>query len=574
MIRPAAFLFTLVGILGLAGAAAAQSLCVNVEDAPYCERVASSGAIVVRQPGEGGCPGCNFDYGTCEGNPSRECETHLACTSSPAVCAYGKECNAQVDLFNLTHASDDVWQCLTEAEYGGVDGNYRLEYKWVFKKVPEGDHYLLYEGHRFSPEEPPENFDFHYCTCVPNPSTGSCDPDGCTSGLQMRPFTDPSPVLLDGSADDPFYGEKPRFIITTCDDNQQLMQEVELHIQIIDGVGLPSGVTDLESRVWIDHLKLRTILPEAVNNDGDPFADICDVCPGVYDPGQEDEDGDGRGDACDNCPGLANADQLDEDEDGVGDACDPCTDPDQDGLGTENGYRMMCNPDNCPYVFNPDQSNSDGDPLGNACDNCPTVTNGNQADTDHDGIGNACDPCLNNGVCEAGENCNNCTDCASGTQPGAVCGNGRCETANGEDCTTCATDCNSKQSGPASGRYCCSDGTVAGVTNPVTCSDPRCTNSVNTCTSAPATPSSYCCGNGTCESGESCGTCRLDCTLGAEICSGGIDEDCDGLTDCLDTADCAPGGPSCPTCKPVGTTCWNNSECCSAACDKKTKVCK
>jgi hypothetical protein len=58
------------------------------------------------------------------------------------------------------------------------------------------------------------------------------------------------------------------------------------------------------------------------------------------------------------------------------------------------------------------------------------------------------------------------------------CGNDICEPAAGEDCVSCDLDCNGKQNGPASGRYCCGDG---GGQNPVGCADPRCTADGNTC---------------------------------------------------------------------------------------------
>ena len=44
-----------------------------------------------------------------------------------------------------------------------------------------------------------------------------------------------------------------------------------------------------------------------------------------------------------------------------------------------------------------------------------------------------------------------------------MCGNGVCEAWGGEDCDTCDLDCNGKQKGPASGRFCCGDLTGAGT---------------------------------------------------------------------------------------------------------------
>ena len=51
-------------------------------------------------------------------------------------------------------------------------------------------------------------------------------------------------------------------------------------------------------------------------------------------------------------------------------------------------------------------------------------------------------------------------------------------TFGGEDCLSCPTDCNGVQSGNPGNQYCCGDG--AG-TNPVDCSDSRCTASGYTC---------------------------------------------------------------------------------------------
>ena len=47
---------------------------------------------------------------------------------------------------------------------------------------------------------------------------------------------------------------------------------------------------------------------------GDGVGDLCDNCPNVYNPDQNDLDVDGVGDLCDNCPDVYNPDQADSDE--------------------------------------------------------------------------------------------------------------------------------------------------------------------------------------------------------------------------------------------------------------------
>ena len=54
----------------------------------------------------------------------------------------------------------------------------------------------------------------------------------------------------------------------------------------------------------------------------DGVGDLCDNCPTVPNPGQDDFDQDGVGDLCDNCLIVYNPNQLDSDGNGVGDACE------------------------------------------------------------------------------------------------------------------------------------------------------------------------------------------------------------------------------------------------------------
>ncbi|MHC5091204.1 MAG: CE1 family esterase, partial [Planctomycetota bacterium] len=85
------------------------------------------------------------------------------------------------------------------------------------------------------------------------------------------------------------------------------------------------------------------------------------------------------------------------------------------------------------------------------------------------------------------------------------------------------------------------------------------------CDSDPACQSSYC-GDGTCDPGEDPCNCSDDCGTPPATetnCTDGIDEDCDGQADC-DDADC-DGDPACD-CLPNGSSCSSDSECCSNKC--------
>ena len=174
-------------------------------------------------------------------------------------------------------------------------------------------------------------------------------------------------------------------------------------------------------------------------------------------------------------------------------------------------------------------------------------------------------PVCGDGLCEQGEDCASCAADCEITSPGASCGNGVCEAGNGENCLTCAADCNGRQNGNPNNRFCCGDG-IAGD-GAVTCADSRCSGGGITCTNDPVSPGVFCCGDEICDSGESCSNCALDCTLGAELCSGGVDEDCDGLVDC-DDSDCS--ADSACACGGSGATCSADDDCCSNKCKNGT----
>ena len=181
---------------------------------------------------------------------------------------------------------------------------------------------------------------------------------------------------------------------------------------------------------------------------------------------------------------------------------------------------------------------------------------------------NGCAVCDNNGVCDAGEDCSNCGDCISGA--GAECGDGVCDIAIGEDCVSCAADCNGVQGGKPANRYCCGNG----GTNPVGCNDARCDEGGFSCSDQ--TSGTSCCGDLVCEGIEDSCNCGVDCGSSQSFelsCSNGVDDDCDTLIDCADTDDCT-GDPACPTCEPIDAPCTSASQCCSGSCKgKKNKFC-
>ena len=179
---------------------------------------------------------------------------------------------------------------------------------------------------------------------------------------------------------------------------------------------------------------------------------------------------------------------------------------------------------------------------------------------------------------------------------GAVCGNGICEAGDGEDCVSCAADCNGVQSGKKSRRFCCGDGDGHG---PLACGASQCSSGGWSCTDTPASGPSCCgdavcqvdedpftcpddcegapfCGDGTCNGDETTCSCAADCGAPASVetmCTDGLDDDCDGALDCSDS-DC--GGAAACSCLPRGASCSAGADCCSSKCGGKRgqKTCR
>ena len=217
---------------------------------------------------------------------------------------------------------------------------------------------------------------------------------------------------------------------------------------------------------------------------------------------------------------------------------DPCSCPDDCGIP--------------PAVEEPDLTCTDG--KDNDCD-------GSIDCNDSDCISDSTCGCDNDGICERGENCNNCPDdCISGS--GGGCGNGVCEPDIGEDCLSCSNDCSGKQRGTPTKQFCCGDGDGF---NPVGCEDPRCNSGSYSCG---PTPPPFCCGDYACEEIENECNCAIDCGTPSlnespgSMCNDGLDNDCDGGADCDDlTGDC--DNESHCQCLPKGERCIYNSDCCS-----------
>jgi HEAT repeat protein len=313
-----------------------------------------------------------------------------------------------------------------------------------------------------------------------------------------------------------------------------------------------------------------------------------------------DADADQVQDGVDNCPGAPNYNQLDSDGDGVGDVCeggcgngviDGTEECDGSAFGGAtcssegfDGGTLTCTPSclietasctDCGDGVREGSEQCDGADLGGAscgAQGCTTgaPTCGLDCTVSYASCG-GCPVCDHDGVCETEEVCGTCgSDCVSSA--GAFCGNGVCEPTIGEDCLSCAADCAGAQGGKPSSRYCCGDGAGS---NPVTCSDSRCTQGARECSNVPASPS--CCGDLACGGIENSFNCALDCgpppacAPTETSCTNGVDDDCDSFLDCADS-NCSASSSCAPVCRPKNSSCTSSSQCCSNRC-KGSGVC-
>ncbi len=169
-----------------------------------------------------------------------------------------------------------------------------------------------------------------------------------------------------------------------------------------------------------------------------------------------------------------------------------------------------------------------------------------------DGVDQDCDggdqSCCGNGTCDLGESGECTLDCGN-----TVCGDGQCVSP--ESYLGCPSDCSYCGDGACTGdetESSCAADCSCPWWNPtcwgVSCGDGRCEGgeSCSDCPGDCGTCAPLYCGDGVCSSGisENCITCGTDCGVcppPKENCGNKIDDDADGLADCLDT-DCREDG--------------------------------
>jgi FtsP/CotA-like multicopper oxidase with cupredoxin domain len=180
--------------------------------------------------------------------------------------------------------------------------------------------------------------------------------------------------------------------------------------------------------------------------------------------------------------------------------------------------------------------------------------------------------CNLNGICEVGEDCISCAD-DCGQLSGAYCGNGLCETGDGENFDNCSLDCAGEPD-----VFACGDPADPAY---VGCEDPRCTDGFFCRAESKVTS---CSGDSLCEGQETAGNTAIDCegqpeAVEANRCFDDLDNDADTLTDCADQEECngAEGGV-CDTgvpgiCASGSQVCADGTETCRQDIQPVAEVC-
>lgn len=149
---------------------------------------------------------------------------------------------------------------------------------------------------------------------------------------------------------------------------------------------------------------------------------------------------------------------------------------------------------------------------------------------------------------------------AAGVDEGTpYCGDGNCD--DGEDPCTCSDDCGTRVANEQVS-FNCDDGIDNDCDGETDCADSDC-DADPVCAAV--------CGNSTCDPGENSCNCEADCgapaasETGDTDCADGLDNDCDGDTDC-DDSECSAATPCNPYCGDSKCNTGENPCNCSADC--------
>jgi hypothetical protein len=197
------------------------------------------------------------------------------------------------------------------------------------------------------------------------PAGDACDDtdlDGANDDVDVCPLSNPNDFDNDGICDD----------VDACPNDS---------INDPDGDNVCASVPDNCQNIANS---------DQTETDGDGKGDACDICPN---DNPDDPDSDQFCESVDNCPGVSNPGQEDNFGTSAGDACE---DTDADGVVDAQ--------DNCPTIPDPDQRDINVNGVGDVCedvdvdgvlgatDNCQDDPNPGQEDVDNDGLGDICDP--------------------------------------------------------------------------------------------------------------------------------------------------------------------------------------